>query len=141
MPRIDMRRLLAVLTIVFPVAASAATDPQCIKHLGGAFAGVECFNGLTNDLKAKNADAVAKLRRAIPAGSPNARRLADYLDRYRQLVGDCELAREAMDGWKAVKPDGGARYRDADVPYYECIYDLQAAQDVFLTRLLENAGS
>lgn len=140
MLRTDPRGLLAALALVLPAAAAAATDPECLKHLGGAFAGVECFNGLANELKAKNAQSVQKLQRAIPARSADRRRLLDYLERYRQLARDCDLARESMDDWKAVKPEGGARYRDADVLYYQCLYDLQSAQDVFLTRLLDNAG-
>ncbi len=140
MRRTSRFALLVACVLAAPAAASAATDAECLKHLGGAFAGVECFNGLANDLKSKNAEAVLKLQRAIPAGNPNRRRLADVLERYRQLARDCDLARESMDDWTPVKPEGGARYRDADVVYYQCVYDLQAAQDILLTRLIGNAG-
>jgi hypothetical protein len=141
MRRIEAGVLLAALVLAFPAPAAAATDPECLKHLGGAFAGVECFNGLANDLQARNAESVRALQAVIPAASPNRRRLTDYLAHYRQLVRDCDLARESMDDWKPVKPDAGARYRDADVLYYQCVYDLQSAQATFLSRLLANAGS
>lgn len=133
---------LAAMTVGFAVTLPvlAETDPECIHHLGGAFADVECFNGLANDLKKQNIKLAAQVEQTMPRGNPNRRRLEQYLAGYQRIAANCAIAREAMDGWHYVPNIGGARYHSSDTLYYQCLYDLQKAQNTFLSDLLANTN-
>lgn len=54
------------LTTLLPIVTFAATDKDCLNHLGGAFGDVECYNGLSNDLRARNQDLYVQVTATIP---------------------------------------------------------------------------
>lgn len=117
----------------------AATDRTCLQHLGGAFSGVECFNGLSNDLKNENKKLAEAVTATIPDGNRNRRLLAEYLRDQSSSQNFCELSRQSMTNWVREAATVNPRYHDYDVAYYECVYGLLDQQNKFLKSLLKNA--
>lgn len=134
-------RIIKVATCILISVSSvchASTDPRCLKHMGGAFGDVECFNGLSNDLREEN----RKLREDVASTIPNGNRNKGLLDAY---VGNqvksrnyCELSRESMTNWIPEGVTVNPRYHDYDVAYYECIHTLLEQENTFLRGLLKN---
>jgi hypothetical protein len=118
----------------------AATDPECLKHLGGAFGDVECFNGLSNDLKQENRKLAESVASTIPNGNRNKDLLKAYLQNQVKSRDFCELGRESMTDWMREAPTVNPRYHDYDVAYYECVYGLLEQENRFLKSLLKNAN-
>jgi len=116
----------------------AATDPECLKHLGGAFSGVECFNGLSNDLRQENKILAKKVDATIPPGNKNRELLNAYKRDQIASRKYCELTRESLTDWKPEQHLTNPRYHDSDVVYYECVYDLLKLENQFLKNLLKN---
>lgn len=128
------------IALSIPGFCQAATDPECLKHLGGAFGDVECFNGLSNDLKQENSILADKVASTIPKGNRNK----DLLNKYRRNQVEsrkfCQLGRESLTNWAPEKKTVNPRYHDYDVAYYECVYDLLEQENKFLKSLLKNAN-
>jgi hypothetical protein len=118
----------------------ASTDPECLKHLGGAFGDVECFNGLSNDLKQENRKLAENVASTIPNGNKNKSVLKEYLRNQVKSRDFCELSRESMTNWVREAVTVNPRYHDYDVAYYECVYVLLEQENKFLKRLLKNAN-
>lgn len=118
----------------------ASTDPECLKHLGGAFGDVECFNGLSNDLKQENKKLAEAVRASIPRENKNKSLLEQYLKNQVNVQNFCELSRASMTGWVREAVTVNPRYHDYDVAYYECVYGLLAQENKFLKTLIKNAN-
>lgn len=118
----------------------ASTDPECLKHLGGAFGDVECFNGLSNDLNKENRKLAEKIATTIPNGNRNRVILKEYLQNQVRAQDFCELSRESMTDWVREVVTVNPRYHDYDVAYYECVYLHLEQENKFLKRLLKNAN-
>ena len=131
-----------VMSLIFclPAITSASTDPECLKHLGGAFSGVECYNGLSNDIAAENKILASKLLASIPKGNKNKTLLRQYENHQAEAKKYCELSRNSYTEWVSEKHSTNPRYYDYDVVYYECVYDILQAQNKFLKNLLSNAS-
>lgn len=131
--------IAACLAMSMSALCHAATNPECLNHLGGAFAGVECFNGLANDLKQQNKKLAEEVAASIPNSNRNKGRLKDYLRNQLAARNSCELSRESMTKWVREPAVINPRYHDYDVAYYECVYVLLEAENKFLQNLLKNA--
>ncbi|MBV6321492.1 hypothetical protein KVP70_11140 [Duganella sp. HSC-15S17] len=118
----------------------ASTDPECLKHLGGAFGDVECFNGLSNDLKQENRKLAADVASTIPKGNGNRVLLKRYLQDQVNAKNFCELGRASMTNWTREAMTVNPRYHDYDVAYYECAYILLEQENKFLKSLFRNAN-
>lgn len=118
----------------------ASTDPECLKHLGGAFGDVECFNGLSNDLKQENRKIAKNVASTIPSGNKNKSLLKQYLQSQVASQNFCELSRASLTSWKREAATVNPRYHDYDVAYYECVYRLLEQENKFLKSLLKNAN-
>ncbi len=118
----------------------ASTDPECLKHLGGAFGDVECFNGLSNGLKQENRKLAANVASTIPKGNGNRALLKRYLQNQVNAKNFCELGRASMTNWTRETMTVNPRYHDYDVAYYECVYVLLEQENKFLKSLFRNAN-
>ncbi len=118
----------------------ASTDPECLKHLGGAFGDVECFNGLSNDLKKENVRLAENLASTIPLKNRNKVLLRQYLHNQLNAQKFCELSRASMTKWASEAAMVNPRYHDYDVAYYECKYGLLEQENKFLKRLIKNVN-
>lgn len=117
----------------------ASTDPACLRHLGGAFGDVECFNSLSNRLMQENRILAENIRARIPKRNKNKRKLDQYLQSQSGLKAFCDLSRESMTNWTPESVTISPRYHDYDVAYYECVYVLFEQENRFLKGLLKNA--
>ena len=135
-------RLLFPLILV-AASSNAATDPACLQHPGGAFADVECYNGLSNELAAQNQVLTAQILATIPRKNPNRALLLQVERQQAGVRATCELSRAALQGWATAdrsSQPAGARYLYFDVAYYRCVYlDLKSRHE-FLEDLLESAS-
>jgi hypothetical protein len=118
----------------------ASTDPECLKHLGGAFGDVECFNGLSNELKQENRKLAENVASTIPRGNRNKILLEQYLKNQSNAQKFCELSRASMTSWVHEAVTVNPRYHDYDVAYYECVYGLLEQENKFLKSLVKNAN-
>lgn len=137
-----MRLIKFALGIVMSMAgtAYAGTDSGCLKHLGGAFGDVECFNGLSNEIKKENSKLAESIALTIPNGNRNKTRLKAYLEIQAKLRNLCELGRQSMTNWVQEAATVNPRYHDYDVAYYECVYTALSQENKFLKGLLKNAN-
>jgi hypothetical protein len=118
----------------------ASTDAECLKHLGGAFGDIECFNGLSNKLKQENRKLAENVTLTIPNGNRNKGILKEYLRNQVKSRNFCEHSRESMTNWMHETVAVNPRYHDYDVAYYECVYVLLEQENKFLKSLLKNAN-
>lgn len=137
-----MQLTKAVVFCIFslPAISTAATDADCLKHLGGAFYGVECYNGLSNDIAAENIILLSKINATIPNGNNDKILLRQYERHQTESKKYCQLSSDSMNDWKRQKHTINPRYYDYDVVYYECIYDILVSQNKFLKNILNNAS-
>jgi hypothetical protein len=137
-----MRAIKIAACIAMSVASTcfASTDPECLKHLGGAFGDVECFNGLSNDLRKENAKLANDVGSTIPNKNRNKALLKAYLRNQVQSRKYCELSRASMTSWNRERAMVNPRYHDYDVAYYECIHTLLMQENSFLKRLYKRAN-
>lgn len=96
-----MRAIKLAVCAVMSVSSicHASTDPECLKHLGGAFGDVEYFNGLSNDLKQENRKLAENVASSIPSGNRNKDLLKRYLQNQLKSRDFCELSRASMSTW------------------------------------------
>jgi hypothetical protein len=132
-------RILVFWAILASTSAAAETDPACLKHLGGAFYGVECYNGLGNDLRKSNSELKTRLLKIIPRNNPNVARLNRYLRNLDEAMKTCEITSESMNSWRPAEHAANPRYVDTDVLFYECKYRLLKHQNEFLNSLLSHS--
>ena len=133
-------KIAACVAMSISSLCHASTDPECLKHLGGAFGDVECFNGLSNDLKQENRKLAENVASTIPNGNRNKGRLKEYLRNQVKSRNFCELSRESMTNWVREAVTVNPRYHDYDVAYYECVYVLLEQENKFLKSLFKNAN-
>lgn len=133
-------KIAACVAMSISSLSHASTDPECLKHLGGAFGDVECFNGLSNDLKQENRKLAKDVTSTIPNGNRNKAILEEYLRNQVKSRNFCELSRESMTNWLHEAVTVNPRYHDYDVAYYECVYSLLQQENKFLKSLLKNAN-
>jgi GR25 family glycosyltransferase involved in LPS biosynthesis len=131
-------KIAACIAIGISNPCHASTDSECLKHLGGAFGDVECFNGLSNDLKQENSKLAKSIASTIPDRNKNKALLNAYLQNQVTSQKFCELSRESMTDWMREAVTVNPRYHDYDVAYYECVYGLLAQENKFLKILLKN---
>ena len=112
-------------------------DPDCINHLGGAFAGVECYNSLAIDMESKNKAMEKQVLSKIPKGNSDRFIFKKYIKAARQSESFCSLQKHAYAKWQIEKQIKGPRYYDYDVVHFECIYNKKQEENRFLTKLLE----
>lgn len=117
----------------------AAVDPGCLKHMGDAFADVECYNSLSKILGAENLRLTGELALTIPHGNRNRTLLTDYMQAQRRDRKYCELSRSSLTEWVTEKPVQNRRYFYYDVAYDQCIFENLTHQDRFLKQLMDNA--
>ncbi len=127
------------LLLSLPLISHAATNPECLKHLGGAFSGAQCFIGLSNDLEASNKELVEKILVTIPKGNKNRNLLRSYVREQNKARKFCELSRVSATEWRTEKRAPNPMYIQPDVIYFECIYDSLQRENKFLKDLLTNA--
>lgn len=133
-------KIAAFVAMCLSSLCHAATDPECLKHLGGAFGDVECFNGLSNGLRLDNKKLADQVASAIPAGNRNKDILKEYLRSRVKSRNFCELSRASMTSWVHEAATVNPRYHDYDVAYYECLYVLLDQENKFLKALLKNSN-
>jgi hypothetical protein len=133
-------KIAACAVVSISSLCHASTDPECLKHLGGAFGDVECFNGLSNDLKQENRKLAGNVASTIPKGNRNKILLEQYLNNQVNAQNFCELSRASMTSWVREAVTVNPRYHDYDVAYYECVYGLLAQENKFLKSLIKNAN-
>lgn len=133
-----MRLIKLALFLLFPVVAFADTDPECLNHLGGAFAGVECYNGLAVALQEENDSLAKQILKKIPRTSGDALLLRTYIRSVNNNKKFCDLQKNSYADWKIERPSINPRYYDYDVVYFECIYDQKLEQNRFFKKILEN---
>jgi hypothetical protein len=134
-----MQLIRPLIVLLFPVFAYAnqQTDPDRINHLGGAFAGVECYNSLAIDMASKNKAIEKQVLSKIPRGNSDRTIFKRYIKTARQGESFCRLQKTAYAKWRIEKQNKGPRYYDYDVVYFECIYNKKQEENRFLTQLLE----
>ena len=138
-----MKRATKIIACIAVSAASlchASTDPECLKHLGGAFGDVECFNRLSNDLKQENKKLAESIASSIPNGNSNKALFKTYLRNQASAQSFCELSRQAMTNWVREAKTANPRYHDYDVAYYECVYVLLEQENKFLKSLSKSVN-
>lgn len=133
-------KAITVASILFPVVAHAQPDPECLKHLGGAFSGVECYNGLANDLRLENRLLSKKIAATIPKNSKSKSLLTSYMKNEVSSYKFCNLTKGAYAGWQIDSQSTPPRYRDYDVVYFECVYSKVLEQNRFLKKMYEDAS-
>lgn len=137
--QIMMQLIRSLIVLLFPVLAHAnqEIDRDCINHLGGAFAGVECYNSLAIDMESKNKAIEKQVLAKIPGGSSDRIIFKQYIKAARHSESFCRLHKHAYAKWQIEKQIKGPRYYDYDVVYFECIYNKKHQENRFLTQLLE----
>lgn len=133
-------KIAACFAVTISSVCHASTDPECLKHLGGAFGDVECFNGLSNALKLENRKLAQNIASTIPKGNRNKILLAEYRKNQLDSRKFCELSRASMTNWASKARTINPRYHDYDVAYYECVYDLLERENRFLESLVKNVN-
>lgn len=133
-------KIAACVAMCISSLCHASTDPECLKHLGGAFGDVECFNGLSNDLKQENRKLAGNVASTIPKGNRNKILLEQYLKNQVNAQNFCELSRASMTSWVREAATVNPRYHDYDVAYYECVYGLLEQENKFLKSLMKNVN-
>lgn len=129
---------IAFAFVMFSAAAQAETDPECLQHLGGAFSGVECYNGLTNDLRVENKRLSKEIAESIPKSSNSKGLLGSYMKNEINSEKFCNLEKESYAGWQIDHPLKAPRYHDYDVVYFECVYSRALEQNRFLKKIHKN---
>lgn len=130
----------AFCVLLLPCICNAATDPECLKHLGGAFADVECFNGLSNDIRTDNERVAKEIIATIPVGNEHRALLLGYQKVQQESKKYCRLSRNSLTEWVDEKPQQNPRYFYYDVAYYQCVYENLLHQNRFLKQILDNAS-
>ena len=135
-------QLTNIISIIFfaPATSMAATDPDCLNHLGGAFSGVECYNGLSNDIAEENKILTNKIIFTIPKDNKNKIILIKYNLHKTKSKQYCSLSRDSYTSWVSEKHPTNPRYYDFDVVYHECIYNALLEQHKFLRTILKNSS-
>jgi len=134
-----MQLTKSLIVFLFPVyvQANQQIDPDCINHLGSAFAGVECYNSLSIDMESKNKAIEKQVLSKIPKEKDDIVIFKNYIKAARQSELFCRLQKHAYAKWQIEKQIKGPRYYDYDVVYFECIYNKKQEENRFLTQLLE----
>lgn len=135
---IMMQLIKSLVVLFFPVFvhANQQVDPDCINHLGGAFAGVECYNSLAIDMASKNKAIEKQVQLKIPKRNRDRIIFNSYIKSARQSESFCSLQKNAYAKWQIEKQTKGPQYYDYDVVYFECIYNKKQEENRFLTELL-----
>ena len=131
---------MVVLFLFVSAIARAETDADCLKHLGGALSGVECYSGLSTDLSIENNSLLMAIDKTIPIKDGNRNLLRQYMKQQDRLRKYCLLSKNALNQWDAEQREVNPRYHDYDVVYAECIYDLLKQQNAFLKKVLESTS-
>lgn len=119
----------------------ASTDKDCLNHLGGAFANVECFNGLSLDLIKENEVISNKIISTIPKTNKNYNLFRQYIRIQKESKKYCELSRDAMNRWNTEKRiTTNPRYYDYDAAYYQCVYNELSNENLYLKSLMIDAS-
>ncbi|SDR51178.1 hypothetical protein SAMN05443245_6854 [Paraburkholderia fungorum] len=113
-------------------AASAQSNADCLKHLGGGYGDTLCYGQLSSDLVKKNKEIYTTLRAGIPKGNPHATLLHAYMVAQDKALKFCELQRDAGAGW-GKSPDGSMY----PALYAGCVYQVRKSQNSFLSDLLK----
>lgn len=137
-PRLVKHLLLSVFLLYSATCSAENIDPSCLNHLGGAFAGIECYNGLTNNLREENKQLFSEILSAIPPGNNSRVIFRRYMKNEAHSEAFCALPKDAYLKWKPIYRSNLPRYHDFDVVYYECIYSRISEQNRFLKKLKEN---
>lgn len=132
-------KMIICLVAIYPIFSMADTNPECLKHRGGAFADVECFQGLSGELVKENSELLNKLEANIPEKNSNKNLLKKYVSHQGLAKKYCELHRASSTKWVPEKRPANPRYYVYDVEYYECLYDLLQQENLFLKKLLQNS--
>lgn len=130
-----------LILCALPVLSMATTDKECLNHLGGAFADVECYNGLSNDIIEENKALLKQIVTTIPKGNKSKQLLTQYDSEQHAANKYCELSRDSLTKWVYEKKQGpNPRYEYQDVAYYECVYGNLLHQNKFLKGILDNTS-
>lgn len=132
---------LACALMLVPATCMAGVDPECLKHLGGAFADVECFNSLSQALEAANGRLANRIAASMPPRNANRALLLSYERAQSAQKRYCLLARNSLTEWVEEPHPPNPRYAYYDVAYYQCVYENLSHQNRFLKQLLHNASN
>lgn len=134
-----MQLIRSLILLCFPVLAHAnqQVDQDCINHLGGAFAGVECYNSLAIDMALKNKAIEKEILSKIPRKNTDRAILKKYILAARQSESFCHLQKNAYAKWNFEIKTNGPRYYDYDVVYFECVYNKKQEENRFLSQMLD----
>lgn len=112
----------------------AATNPECLEHLGGGYSDAECFAGLRIDIVRDNKKLYDQIASKIPGGNAHKRLLDQYMAAQDNAVKFCQLQRDAGSRWE-TNP-AGSMY---PALYQQCVYELRKEQNRFLRGLSQQA--
>lgn len=133
-------KAIIILLALSSMQLFASTDQECLKHTGGAFADVECYNSLSKEMKEENSLLVKKILSTIPKNNKNVYLIKNYIGSTKKQIKYCKLASASLVDWtESPKKQGEPRYYYYDVAYYQCVYSVHAKSNEFLRVLLSNA--
>ncbi|MHB9835356.1 hypothetical protein Q8F57_010995 [Paraburkholderia terrae] len=127
---------LVFLLLPLSVSASAGTNPECLKHLGGTGFDVNCYGGLTTDIKADSERIYRKLADSMPQGNANRKLLDEYMSAQAAAEKFCVLEKEAGTNW--MPSPSPNTYNMWDGIYAECVYETRKQQNARLRSLLKS---
>ncbi len=141
-----MRAIKVVLLalVLIPASAFASDDAECLNHLGGAMADIDCYHTIALTLKKANKENFSSLLKTMPKGNKNIMLLQSFMQHVTKGEKFCELSRQAPNKWVVFDGNNGlSEHSYYDGIYYRCIYDQVKSQNTYLNMLLnlEKTGS
>ena len=129
-----LTKIIAPILVTVSSLAFSASDNEsdCLKHIGGGYGDVQCYQALRISLTKENARIYKIVSKSIPRGNSRARLLDEYMTSQLHAEKFCELQRDAGTKWEK-SPDGTMYH----AIYESCLYEVGKAQNSFLKNLLE----
>ena len=134
----QLAKAILIFVLLGPKVVLSNTAPECLEHLGGAYSSVECYNGLTNDLKKEKISLLKSINQHIPKGNKNRKLLREYILSKSFERRFCTIQKESYANWQIETSSANPRYFDYDVVYFECIYSQELEINRFLKNVVKN---
>jgi hypothetical protein len=118
--------------------AYASDAEECLKHLGGAFYGVECYSKVIREIESR----ITSKSTSVESMNKNEvyqRTFRSYLHMNEKIESFCVLPRDASAGWRRPEHETPPTYIDSDVIFLECKYNLLKAEEKFLDMIITSA--
>ena len=129
-----LTKIIAPILVTVSSLAFSASDNEsdCLKHIGGGYGDVQCYQALRISLTKENARIYKSVSKSVPRGNSRARLFDKYMTSQSHAEKFCELQRDA--GTKLEKSPEGTMY---PAIYESCLYEVGKAQNSFLKNPLE----